>query len=209
MRTVRRCRRIWSSIENTAAALCHTRDVTEIEPARVPVSSGVRDVGPINWLICRLGARGIRAPQFHLFNALSRHSLGFWSWLPYSGVLLYWGRLSRQDAELVILRVGHLRDCEYELQQHRRLARTRGLDAELQEQIFAGPDAPGLTDRQRALIRATDEFVLDRGVSGDSWAALGAHLDTRQQIEFCLLAAQYDGLAATMNTLKLPLDFPD
>ena len=30
-----------------------------------------------------------------------------------------------------------------------------------------------------------------------------------QLIEFCLLAAQYDGLAATIATLKIPLDFPD
>ena len=41
----------------------------------------------------------------------------------------------------MILRVGHLRNCEYELQQHRRLARTRGMDAETQAKIFEGPDA--------------------------------------------------------------------
>lgn len=192
-----------------APDLCQTALMSDIEPARVPVSSGLRDVGPINWLICRMGARGIRAPQFQLFNVLSRHSLLFWSWLPFSGVLLYWGRLPRPDAETVILRVGALRDCEYELQQHRRLARSRGVDAELQERIFAGPDAAGLTDRQRALLRATDEFILNREISAPTWAELTKHLDTRQQIEFCLLAAQYDGLSATMNTLKIPLDFPD
>ncbi|CAJ1585686.1 carboxymuconolactone decarboxylase family protein [[Mycobacterium] wendilense] len=180
-----------------------------LQPARVPVSSTLRDVGPINWLICRLGARGIRAPQFHLFNALSRHSALFWSWLPFSGVLLYWGRLSRRDAETVILRVGSLRDCEYELQQHRRLARSRGIDDALQQKIFAGPDADGLDDRQRALLRATDEFVLDRGVTPATWATLATHLNTKQLIEFCLLAGQYDTLAATMNTLQLPMDFPD
>lgn len=183
--------------------------MSELEPARFPSDSDLRSVGPINWAICRLGARGIRAPEFRLFNVLSRHSLLFWSWLPFSGVLLYWGRLSRQDAELVILRVGHLRECEYELQQHRRLARSRGVDADLQEKIFAGPDADGLTDRQRALLRATDEFVLNRGVSNDTWAELARRLDRRQQIEFCMLAAQYDGLAASMNTLRIPLDFAD
>ena len=72
----------------------------------------------------------------------------------------------------MILRVGHLRDCEYELQQHRRLARTRGVDAELQAKIFEGPDAEGLTDRQRALITATDEFVITRAMSPETWAAL-------------------------------------
>ena len=48
-------------------------------------------------------------------------------WLPFGAYLLYVGKLPRKDAEVVILRVGHLRDCEYELQQHRRLASTRGL----------------------------------------------------------------------------------
>ena len=105
------------------------------EPARVPATSTLRDIGPINWVICRLGARGIRAPQFHLFNATSRHSLLFWTWLPFAGLLLYWGRLSRRDAEVVILRVGHLRACEYELQHHRRLARSRGVDDALQRRF--------------------------------------------------------------------------
>ena len=179
------------------------------DPPRVPATSGLRDVGPINWVICRLGARGIRAPEFHLFNALSRHSTLFWAWLPFSGVLLYWGRLSRFEAELVILRVGHLRSCEYELQQHRRLARSRGVDAALQARVFEGPDAYGLTDRQRALLRATDEFILSRAVTAETWTALSRFLNSKQLIEFCLLAGQYDTLAATMNTLQLPLDFPD
>jgi alkylhydroperoxidase family enzyme len=75
--------------------------------------------------------------------------------------------------------------------------------------IFEGPDTEGLTDRQRALITATDEFLLDRTVSPQTWAALSAHLTRKQLIEFCFLAGQYDMLAATMNALKLPLDYPD
>jgi AhpD family alkylhydroperoxidase len=177
-------------------------------PARIP-PGGLKELGPINWAIARLGARGIRAPKFHLFDVLGQHRLLFLAWLPLSGYLLYAGKLSRRDAELVILRVGHLRDCEYELQQHRRLARTRGVDADLQARIFEGPDAEGLTERQRALISATDEFVVTRSMSHETWASLSTHLDRRQLIEFCTLAAQYDGLAATMATLRIPLDFPD
>ena len=107
------------------------------------------------------------------------------------------------------MRVGHLRDCEYELQQHRRLAKSRGIGPEEQAKIFEGPDADGLTDRQRALITATDEFVVTRGVSSETWATLASHLNKAQLIEFCMLAAQYDGLAATITTLNVPLDFPD
>ena len=61
----------------------------------------------------------------HLFNVLGQHKLLFLAWLPFSGdAARLLGKLPVSDAEVVILRVGHLRDCEYELQQHRRLART-------------------------------------------------------------------------------------
>ena len=177
-------------------------------PARIP-PGGFRELGPINWAIAKLGARRIRAPEFHLFNVLGQHKLLFLAMLPFSGYLLYAGKLSRKDTELVILRVGYLRDCEYELQQHRRLAKSRGVDAELQSRIFEGPDAEGLSERQRVLITATDEFVITRSMSAETWAAMSGYYDRRQLIEFCLLTAQYDGLAATIATLKIPSDFPD
>jgi alkylhydroperoxidase family enzyme len=177
-------------------------------PPRIP-PGGFKELGPINWAIAKLGARGIRAPKFHLFNVLGQHRLLFLSWLPFSGYLLYAGKLSRRDAEVVILRVGHLRNSEYELQQHRRLARSRGLDAATQAMIFEGPDAEGLSERQRALITATDEFVVTRSMSPETWATLSSHLTKQQRIEFCLLAGHYDLLAATIATLEVPLDFPD
>jgi alkylhydroperoxidase family enzyme len=46
-------------------------------------------------------------------------------------------------------------------------------------------------------------------MSSETWAAMSNHYDRRQLIEFCMLAAQYDGLAATIETLRIPLDFPD
>jgi alkylhydroperoxidase family enzyme len=178
------------------------------EPARI-TPGGFKELGPLNWAIAKVGARGIRRPRFSLMNVLGQHQLLFLAWLPLSGYLLYAGKLSRHDAEVVILRVGHLRGSEYELQQHRRLARSRGLDQETQARIFAGPDAEGLTERERILITATDEFVVTRGVSPETWATLASHLNKAQLIEFCMLASQYDGLAATIATLNVPLDFPD
>ena len=161
-------------------------------------------------MIAKLGARAIRAPRFSLMNVLGQHKLLFLAWLPFGAALLgLASKLSAKDTELVILRVGHLRNCEYELQQHRRLARSRGLDAAMQARIFEGPDADGLSDRQRVLITATDEFVVTRSVSSETWTALAVHLDRPRLIEFCLLAGHYDMLAATIATLRVPLDFPD
>ncbi len=183
--------------------------MTSSEPARI-APGGFRELGLINWLIAKIGARFIRAPRFSLFNVLGQHKLLFWTFLPYSAALLgRLGKLTRHDAELVILRVAHLRNSEYELQQHRRLARSRGLGHDVQAAIFEGPDADGLTPRQRVMITATDEFVITRSLSPQTWKTLSGHLNRKQLIEFCMLTAQYDGLAATIATLRIPLDFPD
>jgi 4-carboxymuconolactone decarboxylase len=90
------------------------------------------------------------------------------------------------------------------------MGRRRGLDDPTQALIFAWPDAAadGLTDRQQTLLRATDEFILNRAISPEVWQQLSQHLDKRQLIEFCMLAGQYDCLAATMSALQIPLDNP-
>ena len=178
------------------------------ELQRIP-AGGRRELGLLNWAIARVAARSIRAPQMHLFTTLGQHKLLFLSFLPYSGVLLNWGKLPKRDKELVILRVGHLRGSEYELQQHRRLARSRGLGADLQEKIFTGPAAEGLTDRDRTLLTAVDEFVTDRDLSDETFAALSAHLSRQQIIEFCALAGHYDAIAGILAALRVPMDFPD
>lgn len=178
------------------------------EVARI-APGGRQELGVINYVISRIAARQVRAPHMHLFEVLGQHKTLFWTFLPYGDVLLNHGKLPKTDKELVILRVGHLRKSEYELQQHRRLARSRGVDDALQAKIFEGPDAEGLTSRQRALLRAADEFTVDRNLSDETYTALASHLDRAQIIEFCALAGHYDTIAGILATLRVPMDFPD
>ena len=180
---------------------------------RIP-SGRFRELGPINWVLAKSAARTVGAPEMHLFTTLGQRQGLFWAWSIYAGRLLR-GRLTAADTELVILRVAHLRSCEYELQHHRRVARQQGLDANTQATIFAWPDAPEgdgpqkvLSGRQQALLQATDELIKDRTITTATWERLATHLDRRQLIEFCLLATQYDGLAATITALDIPLDNP-
>jgi len=181
---------------------------------RVPSSTKLRRLGPVNWVLAKMAARTTRSPEMHLFTTLGQRQALFWAWSIYGGRLLR-GRLPRTDTELVILRVAHLRSSEYELQHHRRMARQQGLDASTQAAIFAWPNAPEgdgsrkiLSARQQALLNATDELIGDRSISDGTWQQLATHLGRSQLIEFCLLATQYDGLAATIAALNIPLDNP-
>ncbi len=180
---------------------------------RIP-SGRLRQLGPINWAFAKVGARILRAPEMHLLTTLGHRRFLFWAWLIYSGLLLR-GRLRRVDTELVILRVARLRSCEYELQHHRNMARRAGLDAHTQATILAWPEVPEgdgprkvLSARQQALLAATDELIKDRSITKTTWDQLAVHLSRRRLIEFCMLATQYDGLAATISALEIPLDYP-
>lgn len=177
--------------------------------ARIPSSGSLSELGLINWTICKLIARKQQVPQAHLFTTLGRHRRLMWTWLPFGGMLLGIGKLPKRDTELVILRVGHLRGCEYELQHHRRIAKRAGLDDTTQAAIFTGPDAEGLTDRQRVLLTAIDELLDTRTLSDQTFGKLSEHLDQPSLIEFVTLAGQYDALAATLVALRVPLDFPE
>src|SRR6201996_684657 len=109
---------------------------------RIP-SGGFRDLGLINWILAKSAARTVGAPQMHLFTTLGQHKRLFLAMTPYAAALLR-GRLPLVDTELVILRVAHLRDSEYELQHHRKMGRRRGLDDQTQELIFAWPNTTDL-----------------------------------------------------------------
>lgn len=176
---------------------------------RIPAAPRLRDLGLFNWAFCKLAARKQQVPQAHLFTTLGQHKRLMWVWLPWGGLLLNGGKLPKRDTELVILRVGHLRNSQYELTHHRVIARQSGLDDTVQARIFEGPQAEGLTDRQRALLTGVDELLMTRDLSDDTWAELSAHLNRQQMIEFVTLAGQYDALAASLAALRVPLDFPE
>jgi alkylhydroperoxidase family enzyme len=170
---------------------------------------GRRELGLFGWLFCKLAARVWKVPEIHLFTVFAQHRRLFWAWASFGEVLLRRGRLTGRDTEVAILRVAHLRKSEYELQQHRRIALERGVDLDTQTALFAWPAADGLSPRNQALLTGVDELVATRTLSDESWQRLAAYFDRRQLMEFVMLVAQYDGLAMWLNTLGVPMDYPD
>jgi AhpD family alkylhydroperoxidase len=166
---------------------------------------GFRELGPVNFVFARGAARAIGVDDAHIFSTLGRAKGLFRGWLHFSGRLMPFGVLPRKDSEMVIIRVAHLRECDYELDHHRRLGRRAGITADEFDRILEGPDA-GWGDRERAILRAVDELVENKDVSDIAWQALSRHLDDRKLIGFTLLVGQYDSLATTIHTLRIQRD---
>jgi len=171
-----------------------------IEPGRL------RELGPVNWLVWRVLSRAAGTADAQLFSTLGRTKGLFRGWLHFSGKLMPGGRLSRHESELVILRVAHLRACEYETDHHIRLGRRAGVTPEILDRIRTGPADPAWSDRHRALLAAVDQLVTTRDIDDANWSALAAHYDERRLIEIVLLINQYEGLAATITALRIRRD---
>ncbi|WP_054812300.1 carboxymuconolactone decarboxylase family protein [Nocardia arizonensis] len=178
-----------------------------VSTSRPRIAPGrLRELGPLNWAVWQVLSRAAGTGDAHLFSTLGRTRGLFRGWLHYSGKLMPGGRLARFESELVILRVAHLRECEYETDHHIRLGRRAGITPEILERLRTGPDAPGWTPKQRALLTAVDRIVETRDIDDEAWADLAGHYDERALIEIVLLANQYEGLAATITALRIQRD---
>lgn len=170
------------------------------------VSPGhLRELGPINWVIVRAMSLATGTDNAHIFATLGRSKGLFRGWLHYSSRMMPFGELSRRETEMIIIRVAHLRGCDYELDHHRRLGAKAGIDDAQFARILEGPEA-GWGDRQVALLRAADELVTSHDITDDTWSALRRHLSERQAVAFVLLVGQYDMLATTISTLRVQRD---
>jgi alkylhydroperoxidase family enzyme len=167
------------------------------------------ETGRLNFAIARVigiggGTRG--APN--LFTTLGRHRRLFRPWLRFAGKLMPGGTLPRADAELVILRVAHLCDSEYERTHHVRIGARAGLS---RDQITAlgtdEPPASAFSGRQHTLIAAVDELLATHRLSDATWSSLlTAGLTERELIELPMLTGHYTMLAMTLNTLRVQPD---
>jgi 4-carboxymuconolactone decarboxylase len=144
-----------------------------------------------------------RLGEMNIFTTLARHPELFQSWMRFAGYILIQGKLPFADRELLILRTGYNCDSPYEWGQHVRIAVAGGIDREVIERVAAGADAPGWSDRERALLRAADELHSDARISDATWEVLAAHLDEQQLIEVPMLVGQYHLVAFTLNSLAI------
>jgi len=172
-----------------------------IEPGRL------RELGLINWLLCRVLSKHAGVPDAHIFSTLGRQRALFRGWLLFAARLMPGGSLTRAESELVILRVAHARGCRYELQHHTRLARRAGLDDEALRRVVVGPKADGWSTRERALLRAVDALLTTRDMDDPTWQTMCTHFREAQLVEICMLVGHYDMLATTIATLRIASDF--
>jgi alkylhydroperoxidase family enzyme len=122
------------------------------------------------------------------------------AWLVFGRYVLAENSLPARDREILILRIGWLCQSEYEWGQHARLARTVGLSDEEIRRIAKGPDEPGWSAHDRALLRAADELRRDAFISDATWAELDETYSTEQLMDVVFTVGEYNLVSMALRT---------
>jgi len=142
----------------------------------------------------------------NVLATIARHPKLLKRWNVFGNHVLFKSTLPARDREILILRVGWLCRSAYEWGQHVRIGRRAGLADEDIERIRKGPDAPGWSPFESALVRAADELREDAFIADATWAALAARYDTAQLMDVVFTVGQYNLVSMALNTFGVALD---
>ena len=143
---------------------------------------------------------------FNIFSTLANHPSLLKRWMVFANHILVKSTLAARERELLILRIGWLCNAEYEWSQHVMIGKLIGLsDADI-ERIADGPDAPGWSPFDAALLRAADELHGDSFVSDATWKVLAERYSTEQLMDVIFTVGQYALVSMALNSLGVQLD---
>jgi AhpD family alkylhydroperoxidase len=181
--------------------------MTNTEPRIPPLPRGTLPddvrVALQGWL--RPDATEVPAP----LDTLARHPDLARSYLAFNRHLLFESTLAPRTRELLVLRTAEICDCAFEREQHEVIARREGIDDVTIARTTDGPDAPGWSAGDAALIRATDELLSSWTVSESTWEELAAALDERQLMDLVFTVGAYALLAMGFNAFGVRPEVSD
>jgi alkylhydroperoxidase family enzyme len=147
-----------------------------------------------------------RKGGLNVLGTLARHPSLMRAYHTFNGHILFTSTLTPRQRELLVLRVAKLRDAEYEWEQHVIVGRDAGLDDDDIARIGEGPDAPGWSPLDAAMLRAVDELVADAMITDATWAALAAVFDEQQLMDLVFTVGAYEVLAMAFRSFRVQLD---
>lgn len=147
-----------------------------------------------------------RPKGLNLLGLFAHHPELIRSYHTFNGHVLFGTTLTPRQRELLVLRVGVVRQAEYEHRQHVILGLEAGLTPEEVDRIGAGPDAAGWSPVERAMLAAVDELIADACITDETWEVLSDELDTQQLMDLVFTVGAYELLAMAMRTFGVQVD---
>jgi alkylhydroperoxidase family enzyme len=150
--------------------------------------------------------RDDRPKGLNVLGTMAHHPQLATAYHTFNGQVQFGTTLTLRQRELLVLRVATVRDCPYEWAQHAVIAGDVGLAADEIARVADGPDAPGWSPLEAALLRAVDELVVHARIADATWAELSRELDAPQLLDLIFTVGAYETLAMVIRSVDMELD---
>jgi len=147
-----------------------------------------------------------RPKALNALGTLARHPELTKAFNTFNGYILFSSTLTPRQRELLVLRVAALRKSDYEWEQHRVLAGDVGLGPDEVARIAEGPDAPGWSPLDRAMLSAVDELIGEGEIADGTWQLLAGELHEQQIMDLVFTVGAYEILALAFRSFGIELD---
>ena len=142
----------------------------------------------------------------NVFATFVRHPKLFANSNKFGWYVLFEQTLPHRDREILILRIGWLCRAKYEFGQHTRVGKSVGLTDEEILRITKGPDEPGWSTFDAALVRTVDDLYYDAIISDATWKTLSERYNESQLLDAIFTVGQYNLVSWALNSLGVQLD---
>jgi alkylhydroperoxidase family enzyme len=143
---------------------------------------------------------------FNIFATLARHPALLRRWLVFGNHVLSKSTLPPRERELAILRMGWLCRAEYEWGHHVAMGKAAGVTADEINRVAKGPDAPGWSQFDAALLKAVDQLHADSFINDSTWKALTKRYNDQQLLDLVFTAGQYKLVCMALNSVGVQLE---
>ena len=116
------------------------------------------------------------------------------------------GKLDPILREMAITRAGILCTSKYEVYQHRKVCKRVGMPEEKIKALDIGSTATVFSEIERLVLRFTEETVLQRKVSDETFAALHKLFSDELLVELAIAAGCYMMVSIFLNTFEVDIE---
>lgn len=147
-------------------------------------------------------------PPLNVWRMLAHSPSVFRPMVAFSSAYLSDGLLGHELREIVILRVGYLRDSDYEVFNHLRVAKLIDLSPDKVAALVPGQPQHAFTPEERDVLRFVDEVVTDGAASREAFDRVAAFLSPAEIVELTIVVGVYTMVSQFCATFEIEREDP-
>lgn len=142
----------------------------------------------------------------NVFRVALRNTKLFKVYKPWALYTMALSSVPPRIRELAIMRIAYLNKSDYEWGHHLRLAREAGVSNEELMRVKAGPDAPGWSELDRAVVSLVDQMKYDADLDDATYAILIDGMGEDAFVELVNTIGNYAMVSTMLNIFGVPLE---